>query len=341
MENKKYSFKNDYSELAHERVLNALLAKGTKQFEGYGFDECSLRASELIKTLIKRSDADVHFISGGTQANLTVLSSILRPFEAVIAAESAHIAIHEAGAIEATGHKICTVKGDNGKICADEIKGIITAHEDEHMVKPRAVYISDSTELGTIYKKNELKALSLFCRNNDLYLYLDGARIGAALNSPSSDLSYADVAELVDVFYIGGTKNGALFGEAIVICNGALKNDFRYNLKQRGAMLAKGAVIGIQFEALFQDGLYDELAINANRSALMLAEGIRKAGYSFLYPAETNMIFPVFPTETAEMLHKFYNFYDWSKNGDMVSARMVTSWATQDGVIDEFLELLR
>ena len=339
MENtKKFSFKNDYSELVHEDVLRALAAAGMTQFEGYGLDECSLRAAALIRKMTNAPQADIHFISGGTQANLVVLSSILRPFEAVIAAESAHIAVHEAGAVESTGHKICAAAGKDGKLSPVEIDMILTAHEDEHMVKPRVVYLSHSTEMGTIYKKDELRAISTYCRENGLYLYLDGARLGTAVNSPSSDLSYTDISKLVDVFYIGGTKNGALFGEAIVICSEALKENFRYSLKQKGAMLAKGAAIGIQFEALLCGGLYDGLAVRANKSAQRLADGIRKAGFDFLYPVETNMIYPVFPVDIAEALHNLYDFYDSSKTGGLISTRMVTSWATPDEIIDIFLK---
>lgn len=333
----KHSFKNDYSEMAHPAVLEALTAVGRKQFEGYGLDEYSMRAGELIKEKTGMRSADVHFISGGTHANLTVISSALRPHEAVIAPESGHIFMHESGAIEATGHKVCTVKGDNGKLCANDIAAVVAEHCDEHMVNPRLVYLSQSSECGTVYKKAELESISEYCRGSGLYLYLDGARLGAAINSGACDLTYSDIAELTDAFYLGGTKNGALFGEAIVICNDALKGDFRSLLKQRGALLAKGAAIGAQFEALLGGGLYDELARHANAMALRLADGIGKAGYGFLYPVETNIILPVFPLDISDKLHQLYDFYDWQTLGDMVSARIVTSWATTEATIDEFL----
>ena len=337
----KHSFKNDYSELAHPLVLEALSAIGYKQFEGYSLDEFSLRASELIKAKIKAPSADVHFISGGTHANLTVISAALRPYEAVIAPEGGHICMHETGAIEATGHKICTVAGKDGKLCADDIDRIVREHEDEHMVSPRLVYVSQSSESGTVYKKAELEEISGYCRRNWLLLYVDGARLGAAVNSPACDLTYSDVAALADAFYFGGTKNGALFGEAIVICNEVLKKNFRLCLKQRGAMLAKGAGIGAQFEALMKSGLYDELASHANAMAFRMAEGIRAAGYGFLCPVETNMILPVLPAEVTSKLHELYDFYDWSKSGDMVTARIVTSWATTESLVDEFVDDLR
>ena len=333
----KYSFKNDYSELAHPEVLAAMAAAGKTQFEGYGLDDSSLKASELVRELVKCPSADVHFASGGTQTNLIVLSSALRPHEAVIAPNSGHIFVHEAGAIEATGHKICTINSIDGKINPDGIEAVVNEHTDEHMVKPRIVFISQSTECGTVYTKAELSAISVCCRRNGLYLYLDGARLGAAMNSPSCDLTYGDVASLVDAFYIGGTKNGALFGEAIVICNDELKQDFRFHLKQKGAMLAKGAAIGVQFEALLRNGLYDELASHAGAMALKLADGIRKLGYGFLHPTETNLIIPTFPSAIAEKLHSLYGFYDWQTLGENTSVRIVTSWATPESIVDEFL----
>ena len=333
----KYSFKSDYCELAHPLVLESLAAVGYTQFEGYGLDEFSLRAAELVRTIAKAPSADVHFLSGGTQANLIVISSALRPHEAVIAVESGHIFVHEAGAIEATGHKICTVSGKNGKLCAADVEAVINAHTDEHMVKPRLVYISQSSETGTVYSKAELSAISEVCQKSRLYLFVDGARLGAALNSHVNDLTYPDIAALADVFYIGGTKNGALFGEAVVICNDALKPDFRFLLKQKGALISKGAAIGAQFESLLKDGLFDALAQHSNAMALKMANGIAEAGYDFLYPVETNMLFPVFPASVVESLHGLYSFYDWQKDGDMMSLRLVTSWATPERIIDGFL----
>ena len=337
----KFNFKSDYAELAHPSVLSALAAVGRTQFEGYGLDDFSLRAAELVKSKIKMPSADIHFIGGGTLSNLVAISSILRPHEAVIAPEGGHVFIHETGAIEATGHKICTTKGIHGKLRVPDIEAVLKEHTDEHMVKPRLVYVSQSTECGTVYKKSELVAISECCRNYGLYLYLDGARLGAATNSPMCDLDYRDIAGLVDVFYIGGTKNGALFGEAIVICNDELKADFRYHLKQKGAMLAKGAVVGVQFEALLRDGLYDKLANHANAMALKMANGITELGYSLLYPAETNLIIPEFPARVAEKLRRLYGFYDWQKTGDMTSVRILTSWATPESIVDEFLADLK
>jgi len=334
----KYSFKNDYSEMAHPKLFEALSAVGNYQFEGYGLDEFSIDAAALIREKLKFPNADIHFISGGTHANLVVISALLRPHEAVIAAKSGHIFVHEAGSIEATGHKICTRDGTNGKLNVDDIESVLSEHgDDEHMVKPRLVYISLSTECGTVYTKAELIAISSFCRSNRLYLYIDGARLGAAINSSACDLSYNDIAVLSDAFFIGGTKNGALFGEAIVICNRELKSDFRYLLKQRGGLLAKGAAIGLQFKVLFTDGLYDELAMSSNKKAFKLADGIKKLGYSFLYPVETNLLIPILPKNVAEKMHELYGFYDWQNLDGSVAIRLLTSWATPEDKIDEFI----
>ena len=334
----KYSFKNDYSEMAHPKVLEALSAVGTEQFEGYGLDKHSIEAAKLIRSKFKASSADVHFIPGGTHANLVVISSALRPHEAVIAPESGHIFVHETGAIEATGHKICTRKGRNGKLSVYDIESVIDEHKgDEHMVKPRLVYLSLSTECGTVYTRAELAVISEYCQSYGLYLYIDGARLGAAINSNECDLKYSDVAKLADAFFIGGTKNGALFGEAIVISNELMKEDFRYHLKQRGGLLAKTAAIAVQFKSLFTDGLYDELAQNSLAMADWLASGIENLGFEFLYPVETNLIIPVFPSGIAKKLHKLYGFHDWQKLGDMTAVRLLTSWATKESDVDEFI----
>jgi len=231
-----YSFRNDYSEGAHPDILKALISNNLSQQEGYGDDEFCKNAAKNIKKLIANEKSDIHFVSGGTQANLLVISSILRPYESVIAPNTAHIEVHETGAIEAVGHKINLINTDNGKIYPHQIQEVLDFHVDEHMVKPKLVFISNSTEIGSVYTKDELKSLSVFCKKNALYLYLDGARLGAALCSPKNDLSIAELSELLDVFYIGGTKNGALLGEAIVINNDKIKTDFRFMMKQKGAL---------------------------------------------------------------------------------------------------------
>ena len=337
----KYSFKNDYSEMAHPKILKALSAVGNRQFEGYGLDDYTSNATILLKKTFKVPNADIHFISGATHANLVVISSALRPHEAVIAPESGHIFVHEAGSIEATGHKICTRPGYNGKLSVGDIESIMLEHSDEHMVKPRLVYISLSTECGTVYTKAELSTISKYCKSNSLYLYIDGARLSVAINSPACDLSYIDIAELADAFILGGTKGGALFGEVIVIVNDKLKEDFRFLLKQRGGLLAKTAAISVQFNSLLTDGLLDELAIHSINMAKKLSDGIVSLGYEFMYPVETNLIIPIFPVEIVEKMRQSYSFYDWKGLGNKTAVRLLTSWATPENMVDEFIANLR
>jgi threonine aldolase len=335
----KYSFQNDYTEGAHPRILEALTKSNLIQQTGYGEDEFCLSAAKKIRAAIGNNEADVHFVSGGTQANLLVLSSFLRPFESVIAVESGHICVHETGAIEATGHKVHTVKGKDGKVTLPEIQSVVDEHYFEHMVKPRAVYISQSTEVGTIYSANELRELSALCKKLGLILYMDGARLGSALTSSKADLDLKAISSLVDVFYIGGTKNGALIGEAIVINNPELKSEFRYCIKQRGALLAKGWLLGIQFDELFNDNLYYDLARHANQMAERLSSGISAQGYTFLTDSPTNQIFPILPNNLIDELNKSYQFFFWSKvDKDHSAIRLVTSWATNEKAIDGFLE---
>jgi threonine aldolase len=340
--NMKYSFFNDYSEGGHPNILNALQDTNLSQETGYGEDTMSVKAIELIKSNIGNPNVAIHFVSGGTQANLIVLASLLKPYESVIAANTAHISVHEAGAIESTGHKINAVESNDGKIKPEQIKAVFDEHNMEHMVKPKVVFISNATELGTIYSKLELKNISDVCKKLGLYLYLDGARIGSALVSKTNDLSFQDVTELVDVYYIGGTKNGALLGEAIVICNPNLQEHFRSHLKQRGALLAKGRVIGIQFEELFKGDLYLQLARHANEMADKLTAGIKKLGYKFQTDSSTNQIFPILPNAVIKSLQETYGFYVWAKiDKGSSSIRLVTSWATNEEAIRGFLDDLK
>jgi len=339
---KKYLFLNDYSEGAHPRILRALADVNLRQELGYGEDAFCLKAVELIRKKIGNRNADIHFVSGGTQANLVVLGSILKPHESVIAAASAHINVHEAGAIEATGHKIHVVNSSDGKLTTQAIQEVVNEHNNEHMVKPRVVFISNATEVGTIYNKKELKVISDVCQQNHLYLYLDGARLGSALASTKSDLNLSEISKFVDVFYIGGTKNGALLGEAIVINNPELKKEFRYHLKQHGALLAKGRVLGVQFLELFKDNLYFQLAEHANKMADNLTRGIKGMGYKFLTESSTNQIFPILPNLIIKKMEKKYGFYVWTKvDGKNSAIRLVASWATDPGAIDEFLSDLK
>ncbi len=338
----KYSFKTDYSEGTHPQLIEALSTSNMLQEEGYCEDSFCINASKLIRQKIKQKDAAVHFVSGGTQANLVVLSSMLKPYESVVSADTAHIAMHETGAIEASGHKINTVRTETGKLTVENIKQIVDFHTDEHMVKPKAVFVSNSTELGSIYKLSELQEISTFCKKNKLFLYLDGARLASALSSKYNDLSLEKIAQLVDAFYIGGTKNGALFGEAIVIINKDLQSNFRFYLKQKGALLAKGRILGIQFLELFKNDLYWTLAEHANKMALKLAEGIKKLGHEFLLNPETNQIFPILPENAIQELAKKYEFYIWHKvDNNKACIRLVTSWATKEEAVDSFLQDLK
>jgi threonine aldolase len=337
-----YSFKNDYSEGAHPQILAALMATNLQQQDGYGEDEFSLQAATLIKQKIGRDDIDVHFLSGGTQTNLTAISAFLRPHEAAIAASAGHILVHETGAIEATGHKVISVDSSDGKLTAAEIGSVVAGHGDEHMVKPRLVYLSQPTEVGTIYSRQEMEQISQFCRQNRLLLFVDGARLGSALCAAGNDLDLPVLAELVDAFYIGGTKNGALLGEALVICQDSLKEDFRFHMKQKGALLAKGRLIGIQFMTLFTDDLYFSLAAHANRLADRIRQAIDQAGYRYLTDSPSNQIFPVLPNQIIDDLLKEYSFYVWEKVDTEHSAiRLVTSWATPETAVDGFLDKLR
>lgn len=338
-----YSFRDDYSEGCHPAILEALVRSNFIQQDGYGDDSFSAEAREIIKQSANNPNADIYFVSGGTQANLIVIASALRPHESVICAVTGHIAVHEAGAIESTGHKLNTIIDQFGKVNATEIERILEEHSDvPHMVKPRLVYISNSTEVGTIYSKKELQELYAFCKKRNLYLFMDGARLGSALSALSNDLTLADIAANTDVFYIGGTKNGALLGEAIVINNEELKYDFAFHLKQRGALLAKGKLLGIQFAELFRNGLYFELAKQANKMAAMLSEAFVYEGFKLLAKSETNQIFPILPNTLIEKLSAKYAFFIWKKiDGHSAAVRLVTSWATPLDKVEEFIADLK
>lgn len=337
-----YSFKNDYSEGVHHKILNALVESNLEQSEGYGYDKYTANAIELLKEKIKNDNIDIHFFVGGTATNLVSLSSFLKPYEAAIAADTGHILVHETGAIEATGHKVISVEVNDGKLNPEHIQSVLDIHTDEHMVKPKLVYISNPTEIGSIYNKSELEQLSNFCKENKLLLFVDGARLGSALCSDENDIELSDYGNLTDAFYIGGTKNGALLGEALVICNDSLKENFRFNIKQRGALLAKGRILGIQFFELFKDNLYFDLAKHANNMAILLRNEITSMGYKFLTHSPTNQIFPILPNEIIEKLQEKYLFYVWSKiDENNSSIRLVTSWATQEEFVLKFIEDLK
>ncbi|SOO31510.1 threonine aldolase family protein [Xanthomonas citri] len=325
------SFRNDYSEGAHPRLLQALAQASAEQHAGYGTDRHTARAVALIRNAVAQPQADVHLLVGGTQTNLIAISAFLRPHQAVIAVEAAHIATHETGAIEATGHKVLTVPALHDKLTPALIQPVLAVHGNEHMVQPRLVYISNSTESGTIYTRAELDALSRFCRANDLLLYLDGARLGAALPADGNDLDLPTIATLTDAFYIGGTKNGALLGEALVIVNPVLQADLRYLIKQRGALLAKGMVLGVQFAALFEDSLFFELAAHANG----MAQRLLAAGAHFTSDSPTNQQFIAVSAQHAAQLAQRYDFERWEVRTDGSQViRFVTSWATTAASVD-------
>ena len=336
----KFSFKNDYSEGCHPQILESLLRNNLDQQAGYGEDDYSKKAKDLIKNKIEAQDADVYFVSGGTQANLIVISSILRPYQCVISAVTGHILNNETGAIEATGHKILSIEKEDGKLFPSDIIPVLESHQNiPHQVMPKLVYISNSTELGTIYTKKELEDLSAFCKANNLYLFMDGARLGHALTSEISDLELKDIAQLTDVFYLGGTKNGALLGEAIIVNNKILQEDFAFNIKQKGALLAKGRLLGIQFLELMQNDLYFELAKNANQQAMKIKNALSERGVQFLSDTYSNQIFPILDNQIIEVLSEKFEFYVWKKIDENLSAiRLITSWNTNNTAVEEFIK---
>ena len=337
-----YSFRNDYSEGAHPRVLEALTKTNLLQTCGYGTDPICRETADLIRTLCKAPQADVHFLVGGTQTNQVVVAALLAPYEAVISTHAAHVNTHETGAIEATGHKVCDVFAPDGKLTPELVESVLAQHNGtEHMVLPRMVYISDTTEMGTVYTKAELTALRRCCDQHDLLLYLDGARLGSALTAPSNDLTLADVAALTDAFYIGGTKNGILFGEALVLSKP--HPHFRWHMKQRGPVLAKGRLLGVQFRALLQDGLFFDIARHANAQAQRLAEGMEALGIPFSTPPVSNQLFVILQNETVARLQELgYEFEtDHEVDPAHTCIRLVTSWATPDQAVEDFLRDLK
>ena len=339
----KVSFKNDYSEGCHPRILEALTNTNLEQQNGYGLDDYCVSASNLIRDKCNSPLSKVHFVSGGTQANLLVIAAALKPFESVIAATTGHIYTNEAGAIEATGHKVNTKATEDGKLTVDHITAILDGHQNTpHVVKPKMVYISNATEIGTIYSKDELKSLYNYCNANALYLFMDGARLGSGLMASTSDLSLADVAKYTDVFWLGGTKNGALIGEAIVINNADLQSDFEFHLKQKGAMLSKGRLLGIQFNELLKDDLFFKLAKHANLQATKLKEALIAKGFPFFSETHTNQLFPILPNSTIEKLSENFDFHIWKKMDESTSAiRLITSWATTEIQVQSFVEALK
>ena len=335
-------FQCDYTEGAHPKILERLVETNFEQTVGYGEDAHCESARARILQLCQSSTAQVYFLVGGTQANATIIAAALRPHQGVIAATTGHIAVHESGAVEATGHKVITLPSDDGKITAEQVRGCYDAHwsdsTHDHMVQPAMVYLSNPTENGTLYNKKELSAIAAVCRDCGLLLFVDGARLGYGMASPINDLTMADYAALCDAFYIGGTKVGALFGEAVVLTNAQLQRDFRYHIKQRGGMLAKGRLLGIQFDVLFTDGLYAQISEHAVRLAMRLREAFLKKGWALRYDSYTNQQFPILPDSAYEKLSEKYLFSFWEKtDATHTAVRVCTSWATKEENVEALL----
>lgn len=338
-------FDSDYLEGCFPEILRKLEETNFEQTPGYGEDEYCAHAREVIRKECGAPQAEVHFLVGGTQTNTTVIASLLRPYQGVLCAVSGHINVHETGAIEHSGHKVLTLPSSDGKITAAQISSALNDHSTGvsrvHLVQPAMVYISFSTELGTIYTLSELKEISSVCRSAGIPLFIDGARMGYALMSPSCDITLKDIAALADVFYLGGTKQGALFGEAVVFCNTALAGDFRYNIKQNGGMLAKGRLLGIQFSTLFEEGLYFSAAKKAVEQALKLKKAFMDHGFSFFVDSPTNQQFPILPNELICRLREKFSFEDWEcVDEDHTAVRFCTSWATLDSSVDALISNL-
>lgn len=339
-------FDSDYMAGAHPEVLEALVRTNMELTVGYGNDPYTLQAKELVRKAIGNDNAEVMFLVGGTQTNATAIDGILARHEGVLAAESGHIAVHESGAIEASGHKVLTLPHYDGKVKAEDVEHFITEfYADEtyqHMVAPGMLYISQPTEYGTIYSLDELKQLSEVCHTHEIPLYIDGARLGYALGSSEADFTLEDIARLADVFYIGGTKMGTLFGEALVVTNRSLLKNLFPLVKQHGALLAKGRLLGLQFGAMFRDGLYERLGRHATSLALRLKDIFRNAGYKIMIDSPTNQQFVQLPNSVIDRLRENASFDYWGPRGKEQSiVRFVTSWATTEDDINELERLIK
>ena len=333
----------DYLEGCHPAILKRLNETNLEQTVGYGMDPYCAEAAGKIREAFSCPDAAVHFLVGGTQANTTVIASALRPYEGVLCAHTGHINVHETGAIESSGHKCLALPGKDGRITASQVAVACALQaDDEHTVKPGMVYISMSTELGTIYNLSQLKDLYYTCRQHGLYLFIDGARLGYALAAPTCDLTPADIAKYCDVFTVGGTKVGALFGEAVVINNPELNVRFRYMIKQRGGMLAKGRLLGLQFSTLMEGGLYFSIAKKAVDQAMRIRQAIIDKGLPFFIDSPTNQLFPIFTDDQAEKIGEdFHLEFNERVDENHVALRVCTSWATPDEYVDKFIEALK
>ena len=334
---------NDYSEGCHPSILLRLNETNLEQNPGYGTDAHCAEAADAVRKAFACPDADVHFLVGGTQANMTVIAAALRPYEAVLCADTGHINVHETGAVEGTGHKCIALKSRDGRISASQLSvAAAMLGDNEHVAKPAMVYISMSTELGTVYNRAQLRDLYLTCQQLGLYLFIDGARLGYALAAPTGDLTAADIAECCDVFTVGGTKMGALFGEAIVISNAALKGNFRHMMKHQGGLLAKGWLLGVQFSALMADGLYFQLGKKAVTQAMRIRTALLEKGIPLLVDSPTNQLFPIFSDEQVETLEgDFALEFQERVDENHVALRVCTSWATPERNVTAFIEKIQ
>lgn len=340
-------FNNDYCEGCHQKILDKLMETNLVQTPGYGIDDYCRKAAAYICSHCENKDLDVHFLVGGTQANLTVIDAVLRSHQGAVCAVTGHINVHETGAVEATGHKVLGLPSADGKITSRQVRDMTIAHRNdpdaEHTVQPKLVYISNPTELGTLYTLEELTELSETCHELGLYLFLDGARLGYGLAARGNDVTLPDIARLCDVFYIGGTKMGALFGEAVVFSNHVIGEDFRYFIKQRGGMLAKGRLLGVQFGVLFEDKLYFEIGAYADHLADQIRNVLGDLGCPMLIEGVTNQLFPILPDTVLLELAKNFSFVTMDKiDKEHHAVRFCTSWATKQENVDALCaELVR
>ena len=337
-------FRSDYSLGAHPKVMEALMETNMEHTDGYAEDRFSFETADMIREMIGRPDAHIHFLVGGTPTNTITIAAALRPYEGAISAASGHIYVHETGSVEATGHRVFAAPTEDGKLRPADIEKIMLLHEDEHTVIPKLVYITHPTENGGVYTKAELKALRECCDKHGLYLYMDGARLGTALTWPGNDVTLKDLPELTDAFYIGGTKIGTLFGEALVILNDDINDHFRYMVKRSCALLAKGRLIAIQLKALLEggeDSLYYQLSRHENQLAIKLAKGVQEKGYKLWIPHQTNQVFVIVDNDKIAQLEKDFFFYTWAPYAESSSViRLVISWGSTEEDVDAILAAL-
>ena len=342
MEEKKILLQCDYTQGCHENIMKALIETNLVQTNGYGFDEYCESAKKKIKERLKNDNVDIYFVITGTSTNQIVISSILRPYEGVLTVESGHINVHETGAIETTGHKVIVITKEL-KLTSQMIENYLIQQINDklniHVVQAKLVYLSLPTENGLLYSKNELEKIYEVCKKYNIYLFIDGARLSYGLSSIKNDIKFEDLPNLCDVFYIGGTKCGALFGEAIVISNNDIKKNFGFNIKLRGALLAKGRLLGIQFNELFNDDIYFKIGKNAVDLALYLKNELIKKGIQFYVDSYTNQQFPIITKEKYNEITQKFEVSKWSEDNEFVTIRVCTSWATTKEIIEQFLNM--